>query len=477
MNAVTARVGPARPSLARLRPNLPLIVLVVAGVAFRVWLSFEYRPAVLSNPDSARFLHFAHRGGGLFEDHFGPSGYAAFLKVTRFVWDRFEATIALQHLFGIGAALLLYAAVRRAGAPRWAALVPAAAGLLWGDLVYLEHAPLSESPFVVLACGGMYAGARGLDRGGRWPAWLALAGALVAAAALFRNVGLVLAPVVVLWALAAVRGSVRQRLVAAGAAAGAAAVVIGVYAGLAALDRGTAGISDVSGWNLYGRAAPFADCSRFTPPKGTRFLCQATPAGERPASLYYLWFRGSPARARYGHPPIGGATLGRFGRAAIAHQPLDYLRDVFRQLPRFADPGAYHRPYSGGGAFSIARRNAQVERLVSFDVQRDYAAARLHVGGGVERLAEWQDTERLGGFVPAVLAVLALVGVVLARGIARWGAVLFALAGAALVLFPAATLILISRYTAPPMPLIAAAAGVGAWALADRLHALRRRRG
>ena len=95
----------------------------------------------------------------------------------------------------------------------------------------------------------------------------------------------------------------------------------------------------------------------------------------------------------------------------------------------------------------------------------------------VERLAEWQDTERLGGVVPAVLAVLALGGVLMARGIARWGALLFALAGAALVLFPAATLTLIARYTVPPMPLIAAAAGVGAWALADRLHALRRRRG
>lgn len=455
---------------ARLRPHLPLIVLVAAGLALRVLLMFDYRPAVLSNADSARFLHFAHYPDGLFDDHFGPSGYAAFLKITRFVWDRFEATIALQHLFGIVAALLLYAAVRRAGGPRSAALVPAAVGLLSGDLLYLEHAPLSESPFVVLVAAGLYAAVRGVDGRGRALAWLALSGALVALAALFRNVGLVLPAVVALWALASVAGPLRARLVGAGAVAGAAAVVIGVYAGVAALDGGTAGMSDVSGWNLYARAAPFADCSRFTPPKGTRFLCDRRPASARPGSLFYLWFKGSPARARFGHPPIGNALLGRFGRAAILAQPFDYLSDVVRQLPRFVDPGAYHRRFTGGGPFSIARRNAGVERLVSFDVHRDYDAGRIRVGGVVDRLAEWQDTERLGGLLPGALALFALVGVVLGQGPVRRAALLFALAGGALVLLPAATLTLIARYSVPPMPLIAAAAGLGSAALVERVR-------
>ena len=90
----------------------------------------------------------------------------------------------------------------------------------------------------------------------------------------------------------------------------------------------------------------------------------------------------------------------------------------------------------------------------------------------MRRVAEWQDTERLGGVVPAALAILALLGVVLARGVARRGALLFAGAGAALVILPAATLMLISRYTIPPTPLVAAAAGVGAWALVERMRAL-----
>ena len=460
---------------ARLRPHLPLLLLVAGGVGLRLLLMVEYRPAALSNPDSARFLHFAHYPGGLFDDHFGPSGYAAFLKVTRAVWDRFEATIALQHLFGIAAALLLYAALRRVGVARWAALIPAAVGLLWGDLVYLEHAPLSESPFVLLACGGLYAAVRGLDRDGPWLAWLALGGALVSAAALFRNVGLVLPLVVVVWAPVAVAGPWRARLLGAGAAAAAVAVVIGGYALAAAIDGGTAGMSDVSGWNMYGRAAPFADCGRFDPPTGTRFLCERRSADRRPGSLFYLWFDGSPARARFGHPPIGNDLVGRWGRAALIAQPFDYLGDVLSQLPRFVDPGAYHHRFTGGGPFSIARRNPSAERLVRFDVDRDYDAAPPHVGAGVRRVAEWQDTERLGGVVPALLAALALTAPLLARGPARRAALLFALAGAGLVVLPAATLVLIARYTIPPTPLVAAAAGIGAWALAERVRARRAR--
>jgi hypothetical protein len=463
---------PARP-----RVYLPLAVLVAAGVALRVLLMVDYRPAVLSNADSARFLHFAHYAGGLFDDHFGPSGYAAFLKVTRAIWDRFEATIALQHLFGIAAALLLYAALRRAGVARWAALIPATVGLLSGDLVYLEHAPLSESPFVLLVAAGLYAAVRGIERELRWPGWLALAGGLLALAALFRNVGIVLAPLAVVWAFAAAAGPWRARLTSAATVAGAAALVLGAYVALAAIDDGTTGISDVSGWNAYGRAAPFADCDEFDTPKGTRFLCQSTPESERPGSLFYLWFDGSPARARFGHPPIGDDRLGQWGRRAILAQPLDYLRDVVRQLPRFVDPTAYHRRYTGGGPFSIARRNAEAERLVAFDVRRDYDAGRLYVGGGVQRVAEWQDTERLGGIVPALLVVLALLGPVLARGAARRVALLYAFAGGGLVVLPAATLTLIARYAVPPTPFVAAAAGIGAWGLAERLRAARAERG
>ena len=458
---------------ARLRPHLALAVLVVAGLVLRVFLMVEYRPAVLSNPDSGRFLHFAHYGDGLFRDTFGPSGYAAFLKLVRAISTRLEVTIALQHVFGIAAALLVYAALRRLGAPRWAALIPAGVLLLSGDELYLEHAPLSESPFTVFVAGGLYAAVRGLDARPRI-GWLALSGALLATSSLFRNVGLVLPAVLVAWAAIAVPGSWRPRLIGAAAAAAGALVVIGVYAALAAgTDHGTTGWADVSGWNEYGRSAPFADCTKFTPPAGTRRLCQRTPPDVRPGSLFYLWYKGSPARALYGHPPIGNSKLGEFGRAAILHQPLDYVGVVLEELPRFVDPQAGHRAFSGGGFFSIARRNAGVERAVSLAVHRDYSAAALHVGGGVGRISEWERTERLGGILPAAFVLFALAGLLLARGPAWRGTLLFALAGGSLVVLPAATLTLIARYTIPPTPFVAAAAALGAWGIAERLRARR----
>jgi hypothetical protein len=456
--------------LARLRPHAALVALLAAGVAFRVLLMVEYRPAVLSNADSARFLHFAHRGDGLFQDHFGPSGYVAFLKLVRAVWDQLEATIALQHLLGIAAALLLYAALRRLGAPRWSALIPAAVVLLSGDEVYLEHALLSEPPFVGLVAAGLYAAVRGLEPGPGRPRWLALAGAALASAALFRNVGLALSPIVALWAVAAVPGALRGRLLAGAWVAIPAIVVFGAYALLADASGGTAGISDVSGWNAYGRSAPFADCTKFTPPAGTRQLCQTTPEEKRPGSLFYLWFKGSPARAKYGHPPIGNSTLGRFGRRAILAQPLDYVSIVLDELPRFVDPTADHRFFSGGGRFSIARRAPAIERQVDFYVRRDYEAAAPHVGGFVKQVDEWQDTQRAGNLVPLAFVILAALGAVAAPAGIRRGVALYALAGGALVVLPAATLTLIARYTVPPTPFVAAAAALGAWGIAERVR-------
>ena len=436
----------------------------------RVLLMLDSRPAVLTNVDSARFLFFAHRGDGLFQDHFGPSGYAAFLKVVRAIWNQLEFTIVLQHLLGIAAALLLYAALRRLGAPRWAALIPAAVVLLSGDELYLEHALLSEPPFIALVAGGLYAAVRGLDPGPRRPAWLGLAGALVAAAALFRNVGLVLSPIVVLWACAALPGTLRRRLLAGACVAIPAVAVFGGYALLASGAGKTAGISDVSGWNAYGRSAPFADCTKFTPPAGTSELCQTTPKDERYGSLFYLWFRSSPARVKYGHPPIGNSTLGKFGRRAILAQPLDYLSIVLEELPRFVDPTADHRVFSGGGRFSIARRAPDVERHVDALVRRDYDAAAPHVGGFVKRVDEWQDTQRAGNLIPLAFVIFTVLGAVVAPGPIRRGVLLFGLAGGALVVLPAATLTLIVRYTIPPTPFVAAAAALGAWGLTERLR-------
>ena len=114
-------------------------------------------------------------------------------------------------------------------------------------------------------------------------------------------------------------------------------------------------MTDVSGWNVYGRAAPFADCKRFPHPRRTRFMCERTPAEMRPASLFYLWFDGSPGRGR--GTGIRRSETPRSGSGARGDPPpaaRRYLADVVSQLPRFVDPGAYHRP-SAAAARSRSR--------------------------------------------------------------------------------------------------------------------------
>ena len=95
-----------------MRPYIGLGVLLIAGVAMRVFLMLAYRPAMLSNADSGRFLYYAHDAERFFHDSFAPSGYPAMLRFLRLITTRLEATIALQHLFGIAAALLVWGLLR-----------------------------------------------------------------------------------------------------------------------------------------------------------------------------------------------------------------------------------------------------------------------------------------------------------------------------------------------------------------------------
>jgi len=90
--------------------------------------------------------------------------------------------------------------------------------------------------------------------------------------------------------------------------------------------------------------APWADCQRFTPPAGTRFLCESTPVEQRAGHDAYI-FRSSPAVDAYGVagvavalPPEGAELIARWSRASILGQPLHYLRAVAYESRRPVGP-------------------------------------------------------------------------------------------------------------------------------------------
>src|SRR2546428_611687 len=98
---------------------------------------------------------------------------------------------------------------------------------------------------------------------------------------------------------------------------------------------GLSGLTNNNNWNPYTRVAPWADCTKFTPPPGTRPLCATTPPSRR-VPTDYVFGPASPAYRLFGPAflvtkyPHAMSLLRRFSEAAILAQPLDYLHPVWR---------------------------------------------------------------------------------------------------------------------------------------------------
>ncbi len=409
-----------------------------------------YSPGNVSHPDTGSYVDAAAHS--LFSNPFRPAGYSLFLRVLHSVSTDLRFTIVVQHLLGLGAAVLAYVICRQIGARRGVALVPAAAVLLSGDELYLEYSVLSDTLFltaVLLAC------ALGLRiREPHRPAYAItlVAAAVTALSATLRTVGVALVPLFVLWLLRYGSGRLRARVRASLAAAVVCAVVLVGYA--AAQDRATGvfGLSRFSAWPLYARLAPIADCSRFKPPPRTARLCDPLPVAERPGPDFYLWNPESPAQ-RLGFPPADSGLVGAFARSAILHEPLTYLFMVTRDLARYVDPGLETAPQWGADSRSMAL-NQPWDTPVAFGlhaVGSYYGHPRLEVRpalmNGLER---WRRIFRLHGVLIALSALATALGLFLSPSRRTTGG-LALLAGFALALFlvPTATLSYEARYGVP----------------------------
>jgi hypothetical protein len=486
----TTRVTAARRLRATLlRTPLVLAAALAAGIALRALAMASYRPAALVHFDSIAYLDAARTG--LFDDPIHPAGYAAFLRAATAFGDRLWPAIALQHALGVGAALLVYAAVRRGGGGVRAGAAAAAVPLLAGDVVFLEHAVMSEALFVPLIAATGYGLVRAIGSDGRRRlAWLAAAGALVAAAALVRSVGLSLLPVLAVVAAVAApatgadrdgvpagRGlrALAPRLASAAVLLAAAGAVVGGYLVAQGALSDRPGFTEVGGWAVYGRAAPFADCREFDPPPGTEPLCERTPPDERPGGDFYAWV-GGPARAAFGAPPRGDEQVGAFARAAIRAQPGDYLRAVATDLARYVDPDAgRERPYNGDPPeqVSFARREPDAQAASERALARHLAPAEVERTAALSVLEGWGRVVRLHGLLLVALLALAVAGALAGRGRARAPAAVLALVGLTLLAAPALTGLYNARYAVPAAGPLVAAGALGASALATRRRATR----
>ena len=181
----------------------------------------------------------------------------------------------------------------------------------------------------------------------------------------------------------------------------------------------------MSGWNLYARVAPFADCRKFTPPDGTAILCEATPAIEPARAIWLRLGSGIGSQKTFRAWTKTGRKLGEFAKRAIIHQPWDYVRavsDRSREVYRSSNCSAprLRRHTARDFIVRMARYGSRrsVVRAMSQFIQRD--ATFVCTGNTLLAFyqnpfaSEWLDLWRRFLFSPST-------GLVKARGAIRLG--------------------------------------------------------
>jgi 4-amino-4-deoxy-L-arabinose transferase-like glycosyltransferase len=485
VDGVASRSSGLAASAGRAREWLravPTAVWIVLGgaVVLRLALWYAYSPAIVVNHDTAAYVEMAR--AELFADPARTTGYSVFLRGLHAIWGDLDLVIAVQHLIGIATALILYATVRRLGAPLWAALASAAAILLSLDQVAIEHTVLSESPFTFTFCAALYFCVRSLDepREVLGPLtnrhlWAVAAGLALGLDASLRGTAAPMIPFLGLWFLFAIPGRWLTRFAYAGAATISAGVLVLAYAAINDSVTGHFGLTKMSGWTSYARAAPFADCTQFDPPAGTERLCEATPSEERPGPDFYTWEPESPAQRVFGYPPAGNDLLGEFGRQAIVNQPLDYGWSVTRDFLRFYAPDmADERPFSGPKPDynDIGRRDPPIEQDLMSRLNGYYAPEELTIReGAVEVLTNVQQFFRVHPVLLLQATLLGALGLWLAADRrTRAGVALLLGAGLLLLAIPAVVGTYNSRYALPAGGPLIAAGAIGLWLLIERLR-------
>lgn len=451
--------------VARELSYAPFLTLLALGAAFRAVVMALYWPAIMLSVDSPRYARID--GVPMFSDYWMPAGYPFLLRLLRGISDQLWFTIAAQHLIGLTAGLLFFLALRRLGAERWVACIPAAVAFLSGDLVYLEHIIMADFLLGFLAAAGTTTAVFALVPQVRLRR-LALASVLMGMALLVRSVGVVLLPTLAICAFLFAPGDIRRRAIALVTAIVPGLAVFGVYAAVcSAVDGKFWGLSDMSGWNVYSRVAPFADCRQFTPPAGTEMLCEETVPAARPGPFGYVWDKDSIGRR---HFKLGAKTsrqLGAFARQVILHQPFDYLRAVFIDLGRYIEPATGRDwPYAGqtDATWAFGWRDPNLEGRISAVLARGYRGTDLQVRGEIY-LNYYQHLFRISGLILAALFALTVVGLFRGRGPLRLGVWLFGLSAAGLYILPVLTVSYDYRYGLPPMVLIVVSGIIGALSL------------
>jgi hypothetical protein len=238
-----------------------------------------------------------------------------------------SALILVQHALGLAIVVALYALLVRRGVPRWLALLGVVPAALDAYVVLVEHAVMSETIYHAALVGAIVL-LLWSDR--PRVAAMAAGGLLLGYAGVVRSVGV---PLLAVFLVYLVVRRVGWR--AAGAFCLGWLVVALGYALVFHAQHGKLAFTESGGRFLYGKVAPFADCSRLDGlPADERFLCPDPKL--RLTTNQYLWGKRSPIR---GLPPSADGPIRDFALRVLRDKPVTYAGVVLGGFGHFFEPG------------------------------------------------------------------------------------------------------------------------------------------
>ncbi|MBO0811953.1 MAG: hypothetical protein J2P23_07885, partial [Microlunatus sp.] len=335
-----------------MRANWLFAILFGSGTALRVITWLAYRPALLYI-DSYRYLRYMNPWR---IDGIDPIGYDVLIWPVlyggKLIGSGLALTAAVQHLLGLGVALVCYLLARGLGAIRPVAALTTAPMLLDAYQLQIEQNLMPEvwSDALLIAAAWLLLHWRttvgdGLDTvAGRrvrfglhgWQA--AAAGALIGVNVPVRLIGvLVVIPFGLYLILAGAdwrnRAWRRRMIIRLTAGVAGFAVLFGGYVGAYRMISGHWGLSGADSSLLYSRAATVADCPKLHLNRWVAQECPDIPRARRPGVDRYA--HGHLDRNVVVPPGSSRKSLRfQFGLRVLQAQPLDLVQAAAKDFAK-----------------------------------------------------------------------------------------------------------------------------------------------
>jgi hypothetical protein len=444
-------------------------VALAAGAVLRLVTMIAYPGALWFSGDSYVYVGAALRPR---PDLSKTTGYSLFLRAL-LPFHSFTLVTGLQHLMGLGIAVMVYVLARRVGVPKLWATAATLPVLLDGFEIEDEHMVMAEALFTFLV---MLALLLILWRY-RTPWLIALvAGLLIGYAVVVRSEGL---PLLILFPAFLVYRAIRQGWTNWHAWLAAVALTVGCLAPVAAYANwfhqwyGSYNLTRSEGFYAWGRVSSFAECSVIKPPADELKVCPSGSPSSRTPPGDYIWHvpqvhknlnsTGGPVSS------ANNALLTNFAIRAIEAQPFGYAKSVIKGLALVVEWPRHAYPDPG----TVSYYNFPLKLQTIPDLRN-----HEWIPGGTA----YQDAVHYGHANPSTivytwgplfgLIVLAgLGGLVRIEGLRerrprlvwsrRTGSMMPWVTGVVLLVFPIAAADFDYRYLLPVLPFVCLAAGLG----------------